>query len=215
MKPSILGETPSVDQTVPGEAWKSEYGWAVASPLTNLSFPVLPTVQDEARRLETLRRYEVLDTPPEPGLDELAALAARICGTPTALISLVDQNRQWFKARVGFEPTETPLDDSFCRYALDQRNLLIIPDTSIDPRFAEFRCVTREPGVRFYAGAPLWTPEREILGTLCVMDSAPRELTVDQEQALQVLSRQVMTHLELRRHAAKLAEHQALLSESV
>ena len=215
MKPSILEETPSVDQTVPGEVWKSEDGREGASPLTGLSFPVLPTVQDETRRLETLRRYEVLDTPPEPGLDELAALAARICGTPTALISLVDQNRQWFKARVGFEPTETPLDDSFCRCALEQRELLIVPDASIDPRFAEFRCVTREPGVRFYAGAPLWTPEHEILGTLCVMDSVPRELTGDQEQTLRVLSRQVMTHLELRRHAAKLAEHQVLLSSII
>ena len=215
MKPSILEETPSADPTVPGDARESEAGWGVTSPLTGLSFPVLPTAQDETRRLETLRRYEVLDTPPEPGLDELAALAARLCGTPTALISLVDQNRQWFKARVGFEPTETPLDDSFCRRALDQRDLLIVPDASIDPRFAEFRCVTREPGVRFYAGAPLWTPEREILGTLCVMDSVPRELTADQEQTLQVLSRQVMTHLELRRHAAKLAEHQVLLSSII
>ena len=215
MKPSILQEPPSVDQTVPGEAWKSESCWEEAPPLTGLSFPVLLTVQDETRRLETLRRYEVLDTPPEPGLDELAALAARICGTPTALISLVDQNRQWFKARVGFEPTETPLDDSFCRCALDQRELLIVPDASVDPRFAEFRCVTREAGVRFYAGALLWTPEREILGTLCVMDSVPRELTADQKQTLQILSRQVMTHLELRRHAAKLAEHQVLLSSII
>jgi len=159
---------------------------------------------DEARRIKHLREYGVLDTPPEQGLDELTALAAQICETPIALISLVDENRQWFKATFGLEMVESPRNTSFCSYALDQRELFIVPDAAQDERFAQTPLVTGEPHIRFYAGAPLVGPEDTALGTLCVIDRVPRTLTELQKQALQVLARQVMAHLELRRQTREL-----------
>jgi two-component system, cell cycle sensor histidine kinase and response regulator CckA len=176
------------------------------------------STSDETRRIETLRRYAILDTVPEQAPDDLAALAAQICEAPIALISLVDEHRQWFKARVGFELTETPRDISFCSHAVHQRNLLIVPDATRDERFAQNPMVTGEPHIRFYAGAPLVNPEDAALGALCVMDRVPRTLTQEQEQALGVLARQVMTHLELRRHARELAESDSrfrLLAENI
>ncbi len=159
---------------------------------------------NEQHRLGALRQYGVLDTPPEQALDDLAALAAQICAVPIALVSLVDEHRQWFKARVGLERTETPRDVSFCTHALQQTDLLIVPDATQDERFAKNPLVTGEPGIRFYAGAPLVTPEGAVLGTLCVIDREPRTLTPGQEQTLRVLSRQVMTQLELRRRGREL-----------
>jgi len=166
---------------------------------------------DEKRRLEALRQYHILDTPAEDALDDLAALAATICHTPFALISLVDEDRQWFKSRVGFSVAETPLNVSFCAHALHQSELLIIPDTTQDERFARNPLVTGSPGIRFYAGAPLVTPDGAVLGTLCVADLIPRTLASDQTGALRVLGRQVMTHLELRRHERKLLEEVAVV----
>ena len=128
-----------------------------------------------------------------------------------ATISLVDEDRQWFKARVGMEMAETSRDISFCGHAVHQRDLFIVPDATKDERFAENPLVTGEPGIRFYAGAPLVSPENAALGALCVMDHVPRVLTEAQEQALQVLARQVMTHLELRRYMHQLVESEERL----
>ncbi len=159
----------------------------------------------ETQRLGILRRYHVLDTAPEAMLDDLASLAATICGTPIALISLVDERRQWFKSRIGFDATETARETSFCAHTLHQPSVLIVPDAARDSRFAHNPMVTGELGIRFYAGAPLVTPEGATLGALCVKDRVPRTLTAEQVQALGVLARQVMTHLELKRHARELA----------
>ncbi len=173
---------------------------------------------DEARRIEILRQYAILDTEPEQALDDLTALAAQICGAPIALISLVDEHRQWFKARIGLDMAETPRDISFCTHAVQQRDLFIVPDATQDERFAGNPLVTAEPRIRFYAGAPLISPEDTALGALCVIDHVPRTLTPGQEQALRVLARQVMTHLELRRHTRELAESESkfrLLAENI
>jgi len=154
--------------------------------------------------LEALRRYAVLDTLPEEALDDLTKLAAHLCATPIATITLIDDRRQWFKSKVGVEITETPREWSFCAHALGRRELLIVPDATQDARFVRNPMVTGEPGIRFYAGAPLVTPEGAALGALCVIDHVPRELTAVQKQALVVLSRQVMVQLELRRQTAGL-----------
>jgi PAS domain S-box-containing protein len=163
---------------------------------------------EEAARLETLKQYAVLDTLPEQALNDLTAMAADICGTPIALISLIDERRQWFKAKVGLEVGETPRSMSFCTHALKQHHLFIVPDAAQDSRFAENPLVTDGPKIRFYAGAPLSSPENATLGTLCVIDQVPRKLSEAQEQSLKILARQVMTHLELRRQmmALRLSE---------
>jgi PAS domain S-box-containing protein len=176
-----------------------------------------PTL-DEALRVEALRQYAVLDTLPEQALDDLTALAAQICGAPIALISLVDEHRQWFKARFGWAMAETPRDISFCGHALHERDLFIVPDATRDKRFAQNPMVTGQPRIRFYAGAPLVNSEGAALGTLCVIDHVPRTLTLEQERALRVLARQVMTHLELRRHTRELVESEEkfrLLAENI
>jgi PAS domain S-box-containing protein len=166
---------------------------------------------NEARRIQVLRQYAVLDTLPDQELDDLTALAAQICGTPIAAISLVDEHRQWFKAKVGLKMTETPRDVAFCAHTLQHRDLFIVPDATQDERFAGNSLVTGEPGICFYAGAPLVTPEDVRLGALCVIDHEPRILTQSQEQALRVLSRQVMTHLELRHRMRELLESEERL----
>ncbi len=176
-----------------------------------------PTV-DEIRRIAALRQYAVLDTPAEKTLDDITTLAGQICDAPIALISLVDENRQWFKARFGLEITETPRDISFCGHAVHQRDLFIVPDALDDERFAQNPMVRGELGIRFYAGAPLVNEEGIVLGTLCVFDHVPRTLTEQQQQALRVLARHVMTHLELRRHTLKSIESEArfrLLAENI
>jgi len=155
---------------------------------------------DEARRLATLRNYEVLDTPPDPAFDDITMLAARICEVPMALVSLVDDCRQWFKSRQGVQATETPRNISFCARAIGQPGeLLVVEDARLDPRFVENPLVTGEPHVRFYAGAPLIAPDGSALGTLCVMDHQPRVLTPPQRDALRALGRRVIAQLELQR----------------
>jgi two-component system cell cycle sensor histidine kinase/response regulator CckA len=166
---------------------------------------------NEAKRIEALIKYALLDTLPEEALDDLTAMAAQICGTPMALISLVDENRQWFKSRINFEASETPRSVSFCAHAIRQSDILIIPDATKDPRFADNPGVTGNPHIRFYAGAQLVSPEGAALGTLCVLDQVARTLTPVQEQVLKVLARQVMTHLELRRKTSELVEREEQL----
>jgi GAF domain-containing protein len=160
----------------------------------------------EARRLKVLWQYDVLDTVPEELFDDLTELAARICEAPIALISLVDEDRQWFKSKVGISVNETSRDISFCAHAIKGQDLFIIPDATKDLRFANNPLVTSDPKIRFYAGAPLIAPDGEALGSLCVIDKVPRELSSEQQQALRVLARHVMTQLELRRHAKDLAD---------
>jgi signal transduction histidine kinase/CheY-like chemotaxis protein len=153
----------------------------------------------EAGRLEALRDYEILDTPPEQVFDDIVMLAARICETPLALVSLVDHDRQWFKARVGIDVSETPRAISFCDQAIRSSETMVVPDAREDDRFLDNPLVVGDPRVRFYAGAPLMTPGGECIGTLCVVDRVPRVLSEVQMEALRVLARQVVVQLELRR----------------
>ncbi len=163
-----------------------------------------PLPEGEASRLAALRRYDILDTEAEEAFDNLTHLASQICQTPIALVSLIDADRQWIKSTVGLTLSETARDVAFCAYAILQPDLLVVPDALADKRFAKNPLVTSDPCIRFYAGAPLITAEGEALGTLCVLDRVPRDLTEVQRAALQILSRQVMTHLEIRRQVATL-----------
>jgi GAF domain-containing protein len=165
-----------------------------------------PLPANEKKRLKVLWQYEVLDTVPEEVFDDLTELAARICQAPIALITLVDENRQWFKSKIGISVNETSRDVSFCGHAILQSDLFIVPDATRDDRFSRNPLVTTDPKIRFYAGAPLVTPDGHALGSLCVIDKVPRELNNDQKQALRVLARHVMTQLELRSHSHELAK---------
>ncbi|HEY9762591.1 MAG TPA: ATP-binding protein [Trichocoleus sp.] len=158
----------------------------------------------EAERLQVLLEHNILDTPPEPGFDRLASMAKEICQTPIALISLVDNKRQWFKARMGLGVSETPREISLCNHAIQQTDIFIVPDTQSDPRFATNPLVTDDPKIRFYAGVPLRTPEGYALGTLCVIDHEPRQLTSLQLQSLQALGRQTSIELQRRRAVTQL-----------
>jgi PAS domain S-box-containing protein len=162
-----------------------------------------PLPENEAERLAALRGLGILDTTPELAFDELSALAAYICQAPIALISLVDEDRQWFKSRVGWAAAETSREVAFCAHTILQPDLLVVPDARADERFAKNPLVTAQPGIRFYAGAPLVTPDGHALGTICVLDHKPRELTADQVRALRCLSHQVVAQL---RHGKQLTE---------
>ncbi|MEH1840355.1 MAG: ATP-binding protein [Nostoc sp.] len=161
---------------------------------------------NEGSRLEALRQYQILDTPPEEAFDELAFLATQICNTPIALINLIDANRQWFKAKVGLDVQEMPRDTGFGSICIESGEVLIIPDTLADERFATNPIVS-DPGlcIRFYASAPLLAPGGEAIGTLCIVDRIPRQISPEQVEALQTLSRLIVRQLEIRREFAKLA----------
>lgn len=171
--------------------------------------PKLP--KNESDRLEALNRYHILDTLPEKEYDDLTRLAAEICGTPIALISLVDRDRQWFKSKVGLDMSETPRDISFCGHAVADSAFLNVPDTTQDARFADNPLVAKDPSIRFYAGMPLKTSDNFTLGTLCVIDHQPRNLTEKQIRQLESLSRLAISQFELRRsNATRKATEDAL-----
>ena len=169
---------------------------------------------NEAQRLQSLRSYGILDTPPEREFDELAALAAELCETPIAAITLVDASRQWFKANIGLSPSETSREVAFCAHAIAGTGLLVVPDATRDARFADNPDVIGGPGIRFYAGAPLVNPQGLALGTLCVIDRVPRELSDRQLRVLRTLGDQVMNQLEGKRLLAEQERLNRMLADS-
>jgi K+-sensing histidine kinase KdpD len=168
-----------------------------------------PWPQDEEARLEALTAHGVLDTLPEQDFDDLTQLASAICGVPIALVSLVDRERQWFKSRVGLEASETPRDVAFCAHAILKDEVFVVPDATRDPRFHDNPLVTGGPQVRFYAGTPLKSQSGHAVGTLCVIDHKPRQLTPEQLQALRRLGRQVEGQLRLRLQLKELERREA------
>ena len=153
---------------------------------------------NEAERLSTLRALKILDTDAEPEFDELVALAAAVCGTPIGLVSLVDEDRQWFKAAIGLPVRESRRGLAFCAHAILQESVFTVENATADARFADNPMVLQDPNIRFYAGIPISTSNGHPLGTLCVIDTVPRTLNPEQKQALEILGRQVNARLELR-----------------
>ena len=164
-----------------------------------------PVPLNENARLSALHSLDILDTGPEQEYDDITLLASYICGTPVALITFIDADRQWFKSKAGISVNETPRDHAFCAHAIMQPKLFVVRDAKEDKRFAENPFVQHDPFIRFYAGAPLTTNEgKEALGTLCVIDRVPRELNPFQKEGLKALSRQVQALLDLRRKTNQL-----------
>jgi GAF domain-containing protein len=160
----------------------------------------------DVARVAALEKYAILDTEPEQAFDDLTLLASYVCKTPIALISLVDEDRQWFKSKIGMSLSETPRQVAFCSVAIQQADVMVVPDTLKDERFRDNPLVVSEPRIRFYAGAPLINEDGYALGTLCVIDQAPRQFSPDQREALHALSRLVVAQLEFRRNLRLLKE---------
>ncbi len=171
----------------------------------------MPTPLAMERRLAALLAYDILDTPPEKQFDDLTQVASFICQTPIALMSLLDENRQWFKSRVGLDATETPIEQAFCLHAIQTPGVMIVEDAQTDSRFSANALVTGAPHIRFYAGAPIVTSDGVALGTLCAIDRRPRELEPAAAAALQALANHAATLLELRKVSAAL--HAALIEK--
>lgn len=159
---------------------------------------------EEQLRLADLLEYHILDTPPEAEFDDFTTLACAICDTPIAIITLLDEKRQWFKSRIGLDVSETPRDIAFCHHTVASRDFFTVADALADPRFSTNPLVLDTPHIRFYAGAPLMTPQGYVIGTLSVIDNKPRQLNEHQMQALRILSRHVVILLELRKNVATL-----------
>jgi hypothetical protein len=163
--------------------------------------------------MEALRAYQILDTPAEKAFDDLVKLASYICKTPTSLVTLIDSERQWFKARIGMAADSTPREQAFCQHAMFADDVFEVEDASLDPLFRHNALVTSDPNIRFYAGAPLITPQGHPLGTICAIDTVPRRLDEQQRDALRILAREVVAHLELRRARIQLEYEQQKLEE--
>ena len=161
---------------------------------------------NESDRLQALQEYRILGTRPERSYDDITTIASATCGTPIALLSLVDADRQWFKSKVGIHATETPRDWSFCAHAILSSEPLIVHDALSDDRFKDNPLVTGDPGIRLYAGFPLQNHEAHRIGTLCVIDREPRDLNASQRQVMEALARQVVAFLELRKRSLRLME---------
>lgn len=172
---------------------------------------VAPLPSNEDQRLAALKQLEILDTAAEKVLDDLVRLAANICDAPISLISLIDERRQWFKASIGLDAKETARDIAFCSHAILSDETMIVEDASKDERFADNPLVTYDPNIRFYAGAPLTLNGEYNVGTLCVIDDQPRQLTDQQRDALEILRQSIMSQLELRRIERDLRHMEFLL----
>lgn len=172
-----------------------------------------PKQKQEEERLAELKSFEILDTPAETIYDQITSLASVMCDTPIAVVSLVDRDRQWFKSTLGLDATETPRNVSFCSHAILQADVLEIKDATLDDRFKDNPLVQGNPNIRFYAGAPLETPRGYRIGTLCVIDSKPHELTPEQKNGLKILARQVVDQLELKKLNAELTAAKEKLEE--
>ncbi len=159
----------------------------------------------EAARLEALKDYRILDTDTEQSYDDITFLAAQLCDVPIALISLVDADRQWFKSKVGLDVSETSRDVSFCAHAILGDQTLVVKDAREDERFRDNALVCSEPNIVFYAGVPLSTPSGARIGSLCVIDRRPRDLSSLQIRSLETLAHQVVLQLELKRVSDQLA----------
>jgi GAF domain-containing protein len=168
---------------------------------------IAPLPSNEAERLRALHRYEILDTGPEEGFDDITLLASQICGTKIAMISLVDHDRQWFKSKLGTMTSETSREIAFCAHGILQPEVFVVEDARADNRFAANPLVTGNPKIRFYAGAPLVTSDGHALGMLCVTSPVARALSPDQNAGLQALSRQVMAQAALERLKQKNLQH--------
>ena len=165
---------------------------------SSLSYPI---PADELQRLRALERYGVIDSPSDEHFARIVELASLIFAVPITAISLVDQDRQWFLCNVGLQASETPRDQAFCAHAIAREGVMVVPDAAMDARFRDNPLVTAAPHIRFYAGAPLHSPEGHNLGTLCVIDRRPRQITAQQEHQLALLAQMVMHEIELRRQA--------------
>jgi predicted signal transduction protein with EAL and GGDEF domain len=174
-----------------------------------------PIPADEDRRIENLKSFQILDTAGEREFDDLTFLASQICGTPIASVTLIDSDRQWFKSKVGLDGHETPRSSSFCAHAILGKELLIVTDPQQDVRFADNPLVTGDPLIRFYAGAPLISPEGYALGTICVIDRVHRTLSSDQQEALRSLARQAVSLMRLRRTLASLLTSERFANSTV
>jgi len=165
-----------------------------------------PLPKNEESRIKALEDYDILETPPDPEFDALTELASVICGTPIALISLVDRNRQWFKSRIGLQSQESPRDVSFCGHAILEQDVFVIEDANLDPRFLDNPLVKGNPKIRFYAGAQLRTDSGDAIGTLCVIDSKPKDFPESSRKALATLARMVITQFELKKRNRQLTD---------
>lgn len=180
-----------------------------------MNTPSYPIPENEGERLASLASYDILDSAPEADFQELTVLASQICGTPIALISLIDDRRQWFKAKYGIEVDETPREYAFCAHTIvNKKDIMVVPDARKDSRFAANPLVTGEEQVIFYAGVPLLNEDGHALGSLCVIDHEPKELSEKQLKALQVLAKQVLNQMELRRKITRLQKSNEDLLEA-